>query len=239
MSLVSLVLVVAGFLGSTLGGPHGLIALSFLGLFGPFVARELGWLRWRDDFQREAVMRSGMHALIAVGLLATIVVALRGAGGSDGRGDVPGTNLRDDFPMLVVFLLMAITWGVSWLLQFWGTRTGAFRILVLAQATATVVLLVTLGVQAARGAVMSGRGLASAGVQLGVVWVLVALCRRWPRAAGALLIAVVASNAWSVRTIPATFGLPGAVLLASLVCVPFVVPAVALLASRPEKPAAA
>jgi hypothetical protein len=67
------------------------MALVFLGLVGPVLLRELGLARWRDDFQREAVMRSGMHALVAVGALLTLSAILEG-GGTDFGHQPPGSR---------------------------------------------------------------------------------------------------------------------------------------------------
>ena len=184
MTVVSLILVLAGFLGSSFGGPDWLVLLVFLGLFGPFLLRELRVLRWRDDFQREAVMRSGMHALVAVGVLLTVVVILQGAGGP--ALDAP--DRPDAYPAGVSLLLLAITWGLSWLLQFWGVRTGAFRILLWTLATTTTATITALIYLAAIGQPQSWHGIWTGGLQLVVGWTLVLLCRRWPRATGWLVL---------------------------------------------------
>lgn len=232
MTILSLILVVGGFLGSTLGGPNGLIVLAFLGLFGPFLLRELGILRWRDDFQREAVMRSGMHALVAVGVLLTAVVSVQGAGGSYSAEEK--IRYADAFPLGVVFALLAVTWGLSWLLQFWGVRTGAFRILLWTMATVTAVGLSTNVYLALSGRPMSWHGIWTGGVQVLIGWALVLLSRRWPRITALLLIGIVGWMVWTTGAMLAHQGHPSVVLVISLVGLPFLVPAIALLASRDD-----
>jgi len=228
MTVVSLILVVAGFLGSSFGGPDWLIVLAFLGLFAPFLLRELGVMRWRDDFQREAVMRSGMHALAAVGVLLTVIVILQGTGGTA----LNAIERADDYPAGVIFLLMAITWGLSWLLQFWGARTGAFRILLWTLATTTTATIAALIYVAAIGQPQSWHGIWTAGLQLVIGWALVLLCRRWPRVTGVLVLATVAWMVWTLRTTLA--GHPAMILALIIVGLPFLVPGVALIFSRSD-----
>lgn len=114
------VLAIFGILGS-LFGPDWLIAFTGVGLFGPLLLRETGALRWRDEFQRETTIRACMHALMAVGILATGTMATQGYGGLHERMDLIGAS--------TVLWVLGLTWGLSKVLQFWGAPDGAFRLL--------------------------------------------------------------------------------------------------------------
>jgi hypothetical protein len=236
MTIVTLVLVIGGWLAAD-QGPDWLIGLSFLGLFGSLILREVGVLRWRDEFQREAVMRAGMHALIAVGLVVTLVMATQGFGGTSYMGGP--VEYADAFPVSVVFWVLAVTWGLSWLLQFWGARQGAFRILLMFMAVLTLVATVSLVFTALRGhqqqlhAIITGYG------QLAMGWLAVMACRRWPRVTGTALVAV---TALALKTVLPTLrqfgGLDGYLAVLVAVVMPLLVPAAALIFSR-EEPAEA
>jgi hypothetical protein len=211
-----------------------MMGLVFLGLFGPFLLREAGVMRWRDDFQREAVMRSGMHALVAVGVLLTASAILEG-GGTDFGQQPSGEWGR--IPAGIVLIVLGITWGLSWLLQFWGVRTGAFRILLWTVATYTVIHagLLIQALALGRGLPWSAGYTASSLLQLLGGWLVVFTSRRWPRATGILLFGIVA---WQLREIPTALEVAGyqvAVIGIGLLTLPFLVPAIALLLSKGEQ----
>jgi len=126
------VLAIFGIFGSFLG-PDWLIAFTGIGLFGPLLLRETGALRWRDEFQRETTIRACMHALMAVGILATVTMATQGYGGLHERMDSIGAS--------TVLWVLGLTWGLSKVLQHWGAPDGAFRLLL--GYTAVLLLIAT------------------------------------------------------------------------------------------------
>jgi lipopolysaccharide export LptBFGC system permease protein LptF len=79
---------------------------------------------------------------------------------------------------------------------------------------------------------MIWHGIWTGGLQLAIGWILVLLSRRWPRATGVLLIAVVAWMVWHIGGSLVRSGHESVVLVLVLIGLPFLVPAVALLASR-------
>ena len=72
-SLVAGGMVIAGFLLTSVS--WWFLLLTALGTFGPGILREVGWLRDKDEFQRQAAHRAGYHAFLIVGLVAFVLVA--------------------------------------------------------------------------------------------------------------------------------------------------------------------
>jgi hypothetical protein len=100
----------------------GFVFLVGLGMLGPGLLRELGWLKDQDEFQRQAARRAGYHAFLVTGLLAFFFVALLRAGYK---------GIHD--PEEVVSLLLVVlwfTWVLSSLLGYWGPTRTAKTILI-------------------------------------------------------------------------------------------------------------
>jgi len=173
---VSGTLVILGFLlASFTAGDTGwwAILLTGLGTFGPGLLRELGWLHDKDEFQIQAARRAGYHAFLAVGFAAFIWIAfLRSA-------ERHVKNLGE----LAVFFaaLLWFTWMLSSLASYWGARKTAFRILV-SYGGAWLLFVILSELEHPLGMLMEGLiTLPFFGCAL--------LSRRWPRAAGAVVLA--------------------------------------------------
>jgi hypothetical protein len=177
---------ILGLLGSLLG-PDWLILFTGIGLFGPLLLRESGAVRWRDEFQRETNLRACTHASIAVGILATGTMVTQGFGGLHER--------MDSIEASTVLWVLALTWGMSRILQFWSAPGGAFRLLLgyaavlLVVATTPIVLFGTAQVVNVKTNPPSG--LLWAGI-LAWLLVLIVLMRRRPRTSGWLLLLTAA-----------------------------------------------
>lgn len=151
----------------------GFFTLVALGAFGPGILRELGWLRDQDEFQRRAAHRAGYHAYLAGGLVALLLVAYVRSG-----------ERQIEHPEELTTLLLVVlwfTWLFSSVLAYWGAQRAASRILiafgsfwllfvVLSHLTEPIALLMEALVPAP-------------------FFLLAWLSLRWPRVAGALLLA--------------------------------------------------
>ncbi len=92
-----------------------------LGIFGPGLLREFGWLRDKDEFQRGADHRAGYHAFLAAGLAATLLIAWVRTGERE---------IKDPQELgTLFFALLIFVWIFSSLLAYWGSQKTAARIL--------------------------------------------------------------------------------------------------------------
>jgi len=149
------------------------ILLTGLGTFGPGLLRELGWLHDKDEFQIEAARRAGYHAFLAAGLVAFLLIAFLH---SAERNVKNLDGLPDFFAALLWF-----TWMLSSLVSYWGARKTAFRILV-TFGGAWLLFVVLSHIQHPLEMLMEGL------ITLpffACAW----LSRRWPRIAGAAVLA--------------------------------------------------
>jgi hypothetical protein len=152
------------------------IVLVGLGMLGPGLLRELGWLRDQDEFQRQAARRAGYHAFLATGLLAFLLEGVLRTGGH-GMND----------PEEVVSTLLCVlwfTWVLSSLLAYWGPRRTARTV------------LVTFGIFWFIFAVADSLGSLVGFLMSSLVavpfFVLAWAAGRWPRPAGVLLLVAAA-----------------------------------------------
>jgi hypothetical protein len=194
IGIVSFLLIWGGILAD-IGGYDGMIALTGIGLFLPLLLRELGLLPWIDEFHREATTRASQHAYLSGGIFLVGVMTVFGFGGTH---DDHGARFFDEVPASLVLLIMALTWYLSRLLQFWGALVGAFRILLGALCVYGVVAaVVTIQVvnRLADGELPRRALLGLATIYLPPVFLgLAAWCsRRWPRITGVILLAI---SAW-------------------------------------------
>lgn len=171
-------LVIAGF--SLSGVSWWFFLLAAVGALGPGLARELGWLRDKDEFQRRADHRAGYHAFLVAGVLAFVLVAFY-------RSADRAVEHTERLPTLFLALLW-FTWLLSSLIAYWGPRRAAVWILRIA---GTVVLAFTILSNV--GAEWTGwSALLLHPLLAAPFFVLAWLAARWPRAGGVLLVAVSA-----------------------------------------------
>lgn len=125
LNVVSFVLIWGGFLIALTMGRQAFLWLFGAGLFGPTLLRELGVIRWEDEYQRDTTIRAAFHAFLTTGVLLVSIMAINGFSGTY---DDTGKNFQDAVPASTAFFLLVLTWYLSRLLQYWGPRKAAFRI---------------------------------------------------------------------------------------------------------------
>ncbi|MBU0741469.1 hypothetical protein KKG45_02280 [bacterium] len=169
-------LVLGGFILAEID--WGFIALTGVGIFGPGILRELGWLRDKDEFEMRAARRAGYHAYLVGGLVVFLLIAVYRS--LEGPEETP-TPI--DYPSLLVTTIFAVlwfTWLLSSLLSYWGALKSARRIL---YAFGTVWLIFNI---------MAGEGNWVTSVMqslLAVPFFAAAwLGPRWPRLFGTILL---------------------------------------------------
>ena len=147
------------------------------GTFGPGILREIGWLRDKDEFQRQAAHRAGYHAFLTVGLVAFVLVAFFRSGGT----------MEHPHRLVSFFLaLLWFTWFFSSLLAYWGAQKTAARVLIAFGSVWLVFAIISnLGPEWTGWAALLLHPLLAA-----PFFVLAWLSGRWPRIAGVLLLAV-------------------------------------------------
>ena len=169
-------LVIVGFLLTEVNWWFFLLVAA--GTLGPGILREVGWLRDKDEFQRQAAHRAGYHAFLIVGLVAFVLVAFFHSG---------ERTIRD--PQELATLLLALlwfTWFFSSLLAYWGAQKTTTRILIAFGSVWLVFTIVSnLGPEWTGWAALLLHPLLAA-----PFFVLAWLSGRWPRIAGVLLLAV-------------------------------------------------
>lgn len=208
------------------------IAILGAGLLGPTLLRELGLMRWEDEFQREVMVRAALHAFLAVGAALTAIMAINGFSGTY---SAEMKDFEDAVPASTLLALLALVWYLSRLLQYWGARKAAFRIWGGVGLVWLGVVLVAMATLAPMRADLSLTSILQRCVPAAPLLVLAWLSIRWPRVAGATGLAFLAW--WLLGTgLWRTFdsGMPWEMTLdvAMLILVPIAAPAVALLAAR-------
>jgi len=148
------------------------IVLTGLGTFGPGLLRELGWLKDKDEFEIQAARRAGYHAFLASGLAAFLWIAFVRSG---------PRQLKSPEELATFFAaILWFTWMFSSLVNYWGARKTAFRIL-LAYGAAWMAFNVLDELTHPVAMLMQSL--------LTVPFFLCAwLSRQWPRSAGVLLL---------------------------------------------------
>jgi len=176
-SLVAGVIVIAGFLLTEVNWWFFLLVAA--GTFGPGILREIGWLRDKDEFQRQAAYRAGYHAFLIVGLVAFILVAFFRTGGT----------VEHPHRLVTFFLsLLWFTWFFSSLLAYWGAQKTATRVLIAFGCVWLVFTIISnLGPEWTGWLALLLHPLLAA-----PFFVLAWISRRWPRVAGVLLLIAVA-----------------------------------------------
>jgi hypothetical protein len=215
---IASVLVVAGsILAATVDMVY--LVLFAAGVFGPGILRELGVLDDQDEFQRQGAVAAGSRAYLVVGVVATLMVALMRRGERSIEGEA--------MTVFLLLLLLVCTWFFSTLVSFWGARRAISRILVtfgsfwlvfvvLSHITEPIAMLMELAVAAP-------------------FFVLSWTAGRWPRATGAVLVAVALIAFFAFDLHEAFTERSGAGVVIVLLFLPLVASGVALLWSPRER----
>jgi len=119
-TLVAAALIILGIMLTAVS--WGLVFLVGLGMLGPGLVRELGWLKDQDEFQRQAARRAGYHAFLVTGFLAFFFMALF-------RSGYKGIKDPEEVGSLLLVVLW-FTWVLSSLLGYWGPKRTAKTILI-------------------------------------------------------------------------------------------------------------
>lgn len=163
----------------------GLLAVAGLGIFGPGILREIGWLGDHDEFQRAAARRAGYHAYLVGGFAALLVYAALEAMGDR-------LQVSSEWVLLILVLLW-LTWMFSSLMAYWGARRTATTVLLVFGSFWAVFAIASVISEVASvgaGDVLLGV-LATLGI-VGPFFLLAWTAHRWPRPTGALLLLVSA-----------------------------------------------
>ena len=170
-------MVTAGILLASFGAGWWFLVLAAVGTVGPGFLRELGWLRDQDEFQRRAAHRAGYHAFLVTIFVAFVAIAYT----RSGHRHLPAA---EELSVLYVSLLW-FTWLFSSLVNYWGARRTAFRVLLIfGSAVGCFNVASNLGDPAAMAMQLLGTT---------VPFFLFAwLSRRWPRVVGVLMLATSA-----------------------------------------------
>ncbi len=182
VTMVAGALVLAGFLLADID--WGFFALAGLGALGPGLLRELGWLRDKDEFQLEAARRAGYHGFLAAGLVAFALTAY--------YRRQPDLAVHPGNPVELVLAVLWFTWLLSSLLAYWGPRRMAVRVLVIFGGVWLVFNVLSGWEQGPVGVLMQSL---LAVPFLALAWA----ARRWPRAAGLLLLVCAGFFVWLFR----------------------------------------
>lgn len=160
----------------------GLVAVA---VFAPSALRELGILRDADEYTLGVMRRAGFHAALAVAAMLALDYGLALA------GLYPAEPLSDATVLGAETLRKAAVWVflLSYLIQYWGARGGAVRVLlgVAVMSLAPLVAFLRPDLQESMrplAGTMVVVTVANAVVLAGLALVV----RRWPRAGGGLLV---------------------------------------------------
>ena len=171
----------AGLLLAIFGAGWWFLALAGAGTVGPGLLRELGWLRDQDEFQRRAAHRAGYHAFLVTLLVAFVAIAYTRSG---------HRHLQAAEELSVLYLsLLWFTWLFSSLVNYWGGRRTAFRVLLIfGSAIGLFNVASNLGNPAAMTMQLLGTTLP--------FFLFAWMSRRWPSLAGVLMVAAAAAAGW-------------------------------------------
>lgn len=174
-TMVGGLLVLIGFLITQSTLQHwSAYLLMAAGAFGPGILRELGLVRDQDEFKRRTAHRAGYHAFVVAGF-----VALAGYGLTRNHPEIRGLQ---ELP-LIGFVLLWFTWMFSSLFTYWGPHRTAFRVLMI---FGVVWGLFNIASNVGQPAAMAMQLLITTAPFFVLGW----LSRRWPRVAGAILVAL-------------------------------------------------
>jgi len=193
------------------------LILFALGVFGPVVLREVGLLKDRDEFQRQAAFRAGYRAYLVGGVFLAGVTIARSWGYA---------NLEhDQFPVHPFLTVMVMVYFLSYLTDYWGARKAAFRILL-----AFGFLWLVFVVLAAERVI----GLLMGSLVVLPFFVLAITCRFWPRISGGLLVALSLFAFYFFHLYRILSGNMGAFGVILVLFLPLLYSGIALLREKPD-----
>jgi hypothetical protein len=170
-------------------------ALLALGVFGPSLLREVGVLKDSDEWQREIMHRAGFHTSLTLALFVFLNRVLP-------RFDHQfpelhhGLGVWFDVPFLWKTLVMVFL--ISYLLQYWGGRSGVARLLLGFGSVWLVDVLINFSRIPGQGLFL-GVGLALVVFMYLLAW----SAGRFPRPTGIILLFLMASlfvlGAWTLK----------------------------------------
>ncbi len=186
LGLAGLVLAVAGFfLGASVH--MACFALVGVGAFGPGILRQFRLVDDLDEFQKEAVARAAHRAYLVSGLFLTAVVIARQWG---------TRHLGDDFvPASLVLTLALAVYGGSYVLSFWDAPKAAAIVLFTVGAFWLVFVALSHGNEPLAA-------LGEGALVAGPFFLTAILARKWPRAAGLLLLALSVGTLFFFHLVP-------------------------------------
>lgn len=199
----------------------GFMILLAVGAFGPAMLRQFGLLDDQDEFQKEAAAQAGLRAYLAGAVFLMLAVIWQG-------WDLLSVG-SEQIPAFGVVTVMLVVYYASYCLSFWDVPKAVSRVLyafgalwlgfiVLSHATEPVPLVL-------EGLTVAGPFLAGG-----------ALCRRWPRVVGVLLLAASVGAAVYFDMLPFGESNPEKVFqhvfMLTLIPLPLAIGGVALLAAR-------
>lgn len=182
---IGLGLVALGMVGAVVNLP--MLALASLGVLGPPLLRELGWLKDDDDFTRQAAHKAGFHAMVVIlGLLVIDRLLMRVGDSLPPAFDRHGLY----YPLENTISTGLAVFAISYVMQYWGVRVGAVRVVVGAG-----VLVVLTGVSNILIGLRFGLNRVDFGFFLVTPFILALalLVNRRPRLGGGLILALVAA----------------------------------------------
>jgi hypothetical protein len=211
-----------------------LLVVAGLGVVGPGILRELGWLKDHDEFQRQAAHRAGYHAYLVGGLVAVLVYSA--------EHWRPSTGGSSDL-LLNIMVVMWLAWMFSALLRYWGARKTASSVLIVfGSFWALFVIASLMGESGAPKADISVwevvLGVLTGASVISAFFVPAWTAFRWPRPTGRILL-LITLLFFVVFTTPA-LGRPGGpavwtrLFTSVLLLGPLLVSAVALLQERTD-----
>jgi len=209
----------------------GLLIVAALGAFGPGILRELGWLRDKDEFQREGARRAGYHAYLIGGLVMGVAVSLL----NWLDATKPGTSEEWVTLILVVSWL---SWMFSSLFAYWGAQKTVSRLLIVCGSFWAVFAIASAFGEAGEEHRLSEilMGLAMGILLVAPFFVLAWTTRKWPRATGVALFAVAALFIMVFDIGGGNLSLSTIMLRDTTLIVPFVASGIALVRAPRETP---
>lgn len=174
-------LATVGFILGRLHFPwSGLFGLA---VFGPFLFRELGWLKDSDEWQRGIMHRAGFHTMLAMALFVFLNRVLP-------RFQYQYPEMHDGlgtwFNVHFLWQTLVLVFLVSYLLQYWGAAKGVSRVLI----GFACVQVIEISIGMARGPWNLAIFLAFLGIA-GLILLLAWFASRYPRPAGFALLAIM------------------------------------------------
>ena len=164
------------FLGAILAATVDMrfMLLIGMGAFGPGFLREMGLLKDQDEFARLASYKAGYYASLFAGSTAIILISILKAGKVDLDGESQALTI-----VLAVIWLVSIFASLN---RYWGVKKAVFRILIIFGSLWFVFVLLSHGNEPLTALMES--------LVVLPFFILAWVSLRWPRVAGALIVAL-------------------------------------------------